>query len=333
MLIKNPAYGKLKISNLGHLFHSLIATSMKIVNILIFTLVVAPAISFSQVPAGLQSSLKTVNIGSKKIETIVSLNQHFEAPNWSNDGKFFIINSNGKLYKVLKNKPDLQLIPTGSADQVNNDHGISPNGKLLAISHNKPVNGGRSSSIYVLPIGGGAPVEVTTKSPSYWHGWSADGKTLAYCAERNGNYDVYSIPVGGGEENRLTSTEGLDDGPDYSPDGKYIYYNSFQSGKMHIWRMNTDGSEPKQLTNDAYSNWFAHPSPDGKWLAYISYVEDQGQAHPFGKDVKLRLMSLETSEITDLTDVFYGGQGTFNVPSWSPDSRQVAFVSYEVPKD
>ena len=173
-------------------------------------------------------------------------------------------------------------------------------------------------------------MKITEKTPAYWHGWSPDGKTLAFVGERNGDYDIYTIPVNGGEETRLTTSKGLDDGPDYSPDGKNIYFNSYQSGHMHIWRMDVDGNNQIQLTNDSYSNWFPHPSPNGKYIVYISYLQDQEQGHPFGKDVKLRIMDLKTQKIRDLTDVFFGGQGTINVSSWSPDSKEVAFVSYKI---
>ena len=300
------------------------------ITIVAFSLIPAIADTFSQVPENLQSNLQTVNIESKQIKTILSLNQHIEAPNWSRDGSYFIVNSKGKLYSIdtVGNK-ELQQINTDFADQCNNDHGISPDGKQLVISHNKQVGNGRSSSIYLLPINGGKPVEVTMQSPSYWHGWSPDGQTLTYCASRNGNFDVYTIPVSGGTETRLTFDTGLDDGPEYSHDGKYIYYNSFKTGTMQLWRMNSNGTVQTQLTNDALSNWFPHPSPDGRWIVFISYLDNHGQDHPFGKPVKLRLMSLSDNSISDLTDVFFGGQGTINVPSWSPDSKQVAFVAYK----
>ena len=165
---------------------------------------------------------------------------------------------------------------------------------------------------------------------SFWYGWSPDGKTLAYCGGDFSNLDVYTIPVEGGTPTRLTNTPGLDDGPDYSPDGKYIYFHSYRSGRMQIWRMHPDGSQPEQMTFDENANWFAHPSPNNKWIAYIAYTADQKQNHPFGKDVKLRLMDIKTKAITDITPVFYGGAGTINTPSWSPDSKRVAFVSYSV---
>lgn len=284
---------------------------------------------FSQNADTIESTIQIIDISSGKIKTVYQATRHIEAPNWSPDGKYLVVNSRGRLYKMPLDGSEMELIDTGFADNCNNDHGISPDGKQLVISHSEK---GKGSAIYTLPVTGGTPKLITAATPSYWHGWSPDGQTLTYCAERNGNFDVYTIPVNGGEEKRLTTSEGLDDGPEYSPDGRYIYFNSFRNGGMHIWRMKPDGTAQEQLTNDAYSNWFAHPSPDGKRLVYISYLKDQGQSHPFGKDVKLRLLSLVDGKIEDLTPVFFGGQGTINVPSWSPDSRQVAFVSYRLLK-
>jgi TolB protein len=278
------------------------------------------------------SYIQTVDIETGHVETLFSIKEHYEAPNWHPDN-YLILNSKGKLYTYDLASKKKALLNTGFADQCNNDHGISPDRKWLVVSHNDkndPSPKGYKSAIYILPIGGGAPRRVTPEVMSFWHGWSPDGKTLAYCAERTGNFDVYTIDVNGGKEKRLTNTIGLDDGPDYSPDGKYIYFNSYRTGHMHIWRMLADGTAPEQLTSDDNSNWFAHPSPDGKWIAYIAYISDEKQAHLFGKQVKLRLMDVKTKEIKDLTPVFYGGQGTINVPSWSPDSKKIAFVSYSV---
>ncbi len=278
------------------------------------------------------SYIQTVDISTGRIETILATNKHFEAPNWHPDN-YLLLNSYGKLYTLDIATKKINQLNTGFALSNNNDHGISPDKKWLAISNvdrSDPSPKPYKSAIYILPIKGGEPRRITSEVMSFWHGWSADGKTLAYCGERKGNYDIYSIGIEGGQEKRLTSTEGLDDGPDYSPDGKYIYFNSYRTGHMQIWRMNADGTNPEQLTFDENSNWFAHPSPDGKWIVYIAYTSDEKQAHLFGKQVKLRLMNLKTREIRDLTPVFFGGQGTINVPSWSADSKKIAFVSYGI---
>ena len=278
------------------------------------------------------SYVQSVDIYTGEIEVLESLEGHFEAPNWHPDN-YLIINSYGKLYTYDLPTKKMSLLNTGFANSCNNDHGISPDKKMLVISNSTHKDTGIAaykSAIYTLPIQGGTPRLITRKTPSYWHGWSPDGKTLTYCAERNGNYDVYTIPVTGGEEKRITTSEGLDDGPEYSPDGQYIYYNSYKTGHMQIWRMRPDGSAQEQLTFDDQSNWFAHPSPDNQWIVYIAYMSDEKQSHLFGKQVQLRLMNLKTRQIKNLTPVFFGGQGTINVPSWSADSKKVAFISYSI---
>lgn len=274
-----------------------------------------------------ESFLEIIDIASFERDTVYHTQNHIEAPNWSPDGKTLIYNSEGLLYRMAISGGEPELIPTDFAKKVNNDHGISPDGRNLVISDNTETG---KSMMYSLPIAGGVPKKITPLGPSYWHGWSPDGKTLAYCAERNGNYDIYTIPFEGGEEKRLTSSEGLDDGPEYSPDGKYIYFNSVRTGTMQIWRMKPDGSGQQQITTDELHDWFAHPSPDGRWLVYVSFgTEVPADKHPANKNVQLRIMNLETREVQTMAKLF-GGQGTINVPSWSPDSKKVAFVSYRL---
>ncbi len=274
----------------------------------------------------MESTLEIVPIASGDRRVVYHTPSHIEAPNWSRDGKYLLFNSGGRLYRLPVEGGTPQPIDTGFATRNNNDHGFSPDGTQLAIS-DQSREGGRSL-IYIVPAAGGTPRLITRLGPSYWHGWSPDGKTLAYCAERNGEYDVYTIGVEGGEETRLTTAPGLDDGPEYSPDGRYIYFNSIRTGAMQIWRMKADGSEQQQVTSDEYNNWFPHPSPDGRWLVFLSY-EKGVEGHPANKDVMLRLRPTDGGETRVLAELF-GGQGTINVPSWSPDSRRLAFVSYRL---
>ncbi|MCE5205366.1 MAG: transporter [Porphyromonadaceae bacterium] len=285
---------------------------------------------FAQVPANLESELVLLNVKNGKETVILREKRHFEAPNWSRDGKYLIVNAGGKLERVSLNGKKLGIIDTGFADRCNNDHGLTFDGRWLIISHNVPgVNSSkRGSRIFMLPVKGGIPRLITDNYPSYWHGVSPDNRWITYCAMRNGEWDVYKADVFTDEEVQLTDAVGLDDGPEYSYDGQWIYFNSHRTGRMHVYRMRPDGSEQTQLTVDNYDNWFPHPSPDNKSVVYIAYIEDQQGGHPFGKDVKLRLLDVETQEARDLTPVFYGGQGTFNVHSWSPDGNHVAFVRY-----
>jgi TolB protein len=288
------------------------------------------SVAHAQIPEGkkVQSSLYIYNMITKESLLVTRENRHFEAPNWAPNGTYLLLNSNGKIEKYSLKGEALGEIDTGELSKNNNDHGISFDGKTLFFSGGQNEIKMHSSFIYKVPLKGGQPKLLTPLSPSYWHGVSPDGETIVYCAERNGNYDVYKISASGGEEIRLTTAEGLDDGPEYSPDGKYIYFNSFRTGKMQIWRMLTDGSNKEQMTFDNYSNWFVHIAPHNQNAVIISYIEDQGQQHPFGRQVKLRLLDLSSKKMSDLTATFYRGQGTINVPSWNPEGTQFLYVTY-----
>jgi Tol biopolymer transport system component len=273
-----------------------------------------------------EASLEIVNAETGERRIVHRAREPFQAPNWSPDGKTLFINQRGRMYTLPATGGAPRLLDTGVAIRCNNDHGLSPDGKWLAISsHHED----KVSKVYIVPAGGGAARRVTPLGPSYWHGWSPDGKTLAYCAQRGENFDVYTIPAVGGDEKRLTDAEGLDDGPEYTPDGKTIYFNSERTGLMKIWRMHPDGSHQEQVTTDTeYADWFPHPSPDGKQLVFLSF-DKSVKGHPANKDVVLRAMPLAGGKPRVLATLF-GGQGTINVPSWSPDSKSIAFVSYRL---
>jgi TolB protein len=275
-------------------------------------------------PPILYSTLETVAIGSANRRVAYLAPGRFEAPNWTRDGKAFLFNRNGRIERLTVDGGEPTVIDTGFANRCNNDHGISPDATQLAISDNSQED--HNSIVYIVPIAGGTPRRITQKSPSYWHGWSPDGKTLAFVGQRNGEFDIYTIAAAGGQETRLTTAQGLDDGPEYSPDGKYIYFNSERTGHMQIWRMKPGGSEQEQVFSDDFNNWFPHISPDGQSMVFLTYEADV-TGHPENKNVMLRLMSLADKNITVLAKLF-GGQGTMNVPSWSPDGKQLAFVSY-----
>jgi Tol biopolymer transport system component len=274
--------------------------------------------------------LEILNVldGTRKV--IRESQGRFEAPNWMPDGKKLLFNEGGSLFTIPIEGGTPEKLNTGSVSNNNNDHGISFDGKTLAISSHRQGLPGGGSTVYILPLGGGEPKLLTTNTPSYWHGWNPNNKEVAYVAQRNGGniYNIYKMPVKGGDEIQLTfNTSGHVDGPEYSPDGKYIYYNANMTGTMQIWRMKPDGSDKEQITFDQYHNWFPHLSPDGKWIAFISFPENiDPNAHPSYKPVVLRLMSA-SGGAPRIIAYLYGGQGTINAPSWSPDSKYIAFVS------
>ncbi len=281
----------------------------------------------NQTQMKLGSHLEILEVASGKRNIIYSVPYSIQAPNWTKDGKYLIFNDD----KGLINRFDLasnavSVVNTGTVKNNNNDHVISFDGNMLGLSSSVDNLGG--SIIYTVPLTGGIPKQITPKGPSYMHGWSPDGNFMVFCGERNGEYDVYRVPSTGGPEVKLTDAKGLDDGPEYTPDGKYIYFNSVRSGSMQIWRMKPDGKDQEQVTNDEFNNWFAHISPDGKWIVFISFLKEEVQPgiHPPYKHVYIRLMPF-AGGVPKVIAYVYGGQGTINTPSWSPDSKRVAFVS------
>jgi TolB protein len=272
------------------------------------------------------SNIETMDVFSGKRQIVYSAPESLQAPNWTRDGKNLIFNTKGLMYRLNIQKHSSELINTGLVKNNNNDHVISFNGKMLGLS-GASVDGKYNSVVYTVPITGGQPKQITPTGPSYLHGWSPDGKWLTFTGQRNNEFDIYKIPSSGGEEIRLTTSLGLDDGSEYSPDGKYIYFNSVRSGLMQLWRMKPDGSGQEQLTFDDYNNWFAHISPDGKWIVCLSFMKDiKPDDHPFYKHVYLRMLPAGGGAPKAIA-YLYGGQGSINTPSWSPDSRKIAFVS------
>jgi TolB protein len=291
-----------------------------------------------QAPAAqVRSHISILDITTGKTEVVYTAGRLFEAPNWSPDGTYLLVNSGGALWRLALDKQPAEpvRIALPQLSGCNNDHGISPDGRRYAISARGATG---ASVIYTASRDGTNVRQITAKAPSYFHGWSPDGKWLAYAAQRDGHFYLYRIPANGGEEERLTTNPAYDDGPDYSPDGKWIYFNSQRSGSWDIWRIPASGGGPddsraQQVTGDEYEDWFPHPSPDGKWMVFISF-EKGTEGHPANRNVLLRMARLpganpKATGVRVLTRLF-GGQGTINVPSWSPDSKKFAFVSYEI---
>jgi TolB protein len=284
-----------------------------------------------------RSSISIYDLRDKSIRTLYQADQVFEAPNWSPDGKFLLSNAGGRLYRIPVDDPQAtpQLINIHPALRLNNDHAPSPDGKWIAFSASSPSS--RQSQVYVSNADGSNARVIVAATPSYFHGWSPDGRYLAYVHQHGApaNYDIFRVSAAGGEPEQLDSNPAYDDGPDYSPDGKWIYFNSDRSGGWDIWRIPADGAGPndekaERITSDDWEDWFPHPSPDGKWLVFLSFPKGTKTHNEKLAGVQLRMLPLAGARTAiQVLTTFFGGQGTINVNSWSPDSRRFAFVIYE----
>ncbi|MBR2128022.1 MAG: TIM barrel protein [Bacteroidales bacterium] len=261
-----------------------------------------------------------------------------EAPHWTPDGKYLVVNKDGKLYKIsVDGTSDLIEIDTGALTCVDINYVITADGKWIGLSSNSPSNQKHDSFIYMVPFEGGEPRRVTPQGLSYIYGISPDGKTVVYCAYRqlDEEADIYAIPVEGGDEIQLTDATRFDSGPEYSPDGKHIWFNSVRTDAMQIWKMDADGGNQTQMTfdEDMYS-WYPHVSPDGKKVVYTAYRRHEvaPDEHLPNLNVQLRMIPAEGGEPEVLVELF-GGHGTLSVNSWSPDSRKFAYFSYRLAEE
>lgn len=276
----------------------------------------------------MSSELALYDLASGEVRTVLHTETLIEAPNWTADGQSLIINGEGRLYRVDLREPRMVAIDTGELKALNNDHGISPDGRLLVVS-DSPVRG--QSRIYTLPLGGGTPRLVQGLTPSYWHGWSPDGERLAYVAKRDNAFQIYTCGPEGGPETQVTHGFDHADGPDYTPDAQWLWFNGEKGGSVQLWRVRSSGLDLQQMTDDERVNWFPHPSPDGQHVLYLAY-ENGVQGHPRHHEVQLRLLPAAGGKPRVLLALF-GGQGSLNVPCWAPDSRQFAFVRYSRPPE
>jgi len=275
----------------------------------------------------LASQLEILDVTTGNREVIHTTPGSIQAPNWMPNGKTLLYNGDGLMYRfdLASRKPT--VLNTGEVKNNNNDHVLSFDGTMLGLSSGVSDLGG--SIIYTVPTTGGMPKQITPKGPSYLHGWSPDKKSLIFTGQRDGDYNIYRVPAAGGPEQRLTDAKGLDDGPEYTPDGQHIYFNSARTGTMLIYRMKADGTEQEAITTGEFHDWFPHISPDGKWIVFLSFLKEEVKAddHPFYKHVYLRMLPISGAGQPKVIAYIYGGQGTINTPSWSPDSRHLAFIS------
>lgn len=284
----------------------------------------------------LRSHLEVFDLKTRKVTRIHTEDGLLEAPNWSRDGKYLLVNARGRLFRLSPSGGPLEALPLPDTYRANNDHDLSPDGKFIAFSASTPDH--PRSRVYVADADGRNIRLLTEDSPSYFHGWSPDGKYLAFVGQRTFQgiraYELYRIPFAGGREERLTTAQAYDDGPEYSPDGRWIYFNSNRAqGGWDLWRIPASGAgdrdqRAERITQDAGEDWFPHFSPNGQHLLFLTFPP--GTIGHNGRMPGMQLRRLVEGK-PELLHTFTGGQGSLNVNSWSPDSRRFAYVAYDLP--
>jgi Tol biopolymer transport system component len=261
----------------------------------------------------------------------------FEAPNWSPDGGWLVFNQDGLIYRVPVTGGDVEHVPTGEIDSSNNDHVLSPDGRYLYVS-------AEDKHIHQVSLADGTTRQVTHDHDHpfnhYLHGISPDGRTLSYIGLEPLTTDpgpgslaltnVFTIGVDGADDTQLTFSDKPHDGAEFDPTGEWVYFNSEreseQPGHAQLFRCRPDGSSIEQLTFDERVNWFPHVSPTGRDLVYVSYRPGV-VGHPANEEVQIRRIDPDGGGPSVLVDLF-GGQGTMNVASWSPDGARFAYAEY-----
>ena len=271
----------------------------------------------------MESVLETISLKSRQRTTVYTTTENIEGAFWSADAEQIFFSERGLLTSVPAKGGQPRLHDAG-LNHLGGSLGYSPDKKQFVLTH---YSGEHGSRVYLVPVEGGQPRLVTTNAPSWWHSCSPDGKTMLFVGLRHDNLDIYSIPVQGGNETRLTTYPGIDDGPEFSTDGRHIFFNSDRSGRNQIWRMNADGTGPEQILHDRYHDWYPHVSPDGKWITFLSYEEPEVKGHPQHRPVLLRLLPTAGGQPEVLARLT-GGQGTYDANAWSPDSSRIAFISF-----
>ena len=255
-----------------------------------------------------------------------------EAPNWTLDNSSLILNGDGKLWQLDAATAELTQIPLTGIPDLNNDHVLAPDGETIFLSAN-------DGHIYRASLAGGQAARITEEDGSwhFLHGVSPDGKELAYVGIEGGDFSqpgrLMTIASDGGAPARVDVGPGHCDGPEYSPDGKWLYLNtesfSTDPGHAQLARIRVDGSGFEPLLQSTTVDWFPHLAPDNQHASYIRFPSGT-QGHPADLPVAVVLVSTGDWETPLHTWPLFGGQGTLNVNSWSPDSRRFAFVAYPI---
>ena len=164
-----------------------------------------------------RSRITVVDVNGSSPRVVLDTPRRYAAPEWTPDGRDLIVNGGGRLWRLPIAGGAPSPIAIDQPGWIDINHAVSPDGRTLAFT---------SGSIWLVPIRGGRPTRVADANGSWVHGWSPDGRRLAFSADRGQGLDVYTIAKDGRSESRLTADSHRDDVPQFSADGRWIYFLS-----------------------------------------------------------------------------------------------------------
>jgi len=199
------------------------------------------------------------------------------------------------------------------------DVSVDPTGKFLVFSSTRHCE---HPEIYVQRVDGTSVTQLTSDTADDAHPtFSPDGKQVAFCSTRSGNWDIYVMDADGRNAVQITNSPSHDIHPSFSPDGTRLVYCSTggRSEQWELWVANLTTGEKRQIGYGLFPTW----SPD-KTVDRVAYQRARQRGS--------RWFSVWTCDLIDgearrVTEVAVSTNAAVIAPSWSPDGRKLAFAT------